>query len=289
MIGLLAFLGAACQSTPTLPNRLASNSAQLTGQPGQLTALLPATDLAVGSNERFLAVLLGPDNKTVNDATVDVSFFKVTGANSARLEAETSAEYEESLPGKGAYIARADFSEPGDWGVVLQVQQPGQDPQQLRVAFNVKQKSSTPGVGDPVPPCHTLTATTETEIEQFSSARPADPALYQLSIDQAIAAHKPFVVLFASPGFCTSQLCGPSYDLLQKLQAQYGGQANFIHVEIYKGGRPNEQQEVAPPVQEWGLTSEPWLFLVGADGRLADKFEGVFAYDEVQQAVGQLV
>ncbi len=291
VISLMALIGTAClpgQSTPTLPSRLGSELGQ-TGQPGQLTPVLPATDLAVGSNERFLVALLGPDNKTVNDASVDVSFFKVTGANSARLEGQTSAEYEESLPGKGAYVARADFSEPGDWGVVLQVQQPGQDPQQLRVGFNVKQKSSTPGIGDPVPASPTLIGTNPSEIEQFSSARPADPALYRLSIEQAVAAHKPFAVLFASPGFCTSQLCGPSYDLLQKLQAQHGSQANFIHVEIYKGGRPNEKQEVVPAVQEWGLTSEPWLFLVGADGRLADKFEGVFAYDELQQAVGQLV
>ena len=112
MIGLLAFAGAACQAAPTLPSRLGSDSG-LSGQPGQLTALLPATDLAVGSNQRFLAVLLGPDNKTVHDATVDVAFFKVTGGNSARLEAQTSAAYEESLPGKGAYVVRADFSEPG--------------------------------------------------------------------------------------------------------------------------------------------------------------------------------
>ena len=74
--------------------------------------------------------------------------------------------------------------------------------------------------------------------------------------------------------------------VLQALQQEYGDQANYIHVEIYQDGHP---PEVVPAVKEWGLPSEPWLFVVGADGRVADKFEGSITVDEVGPALAAAV
>src|SRR5437867_717 len=178
--------------------------------PGQMTAALPAADLAVGQDERFLLAVIAPDNSLITDATVNLAFFKVTGPGQAELRSRTSAIYRESpdLPGRGVYVARTDFDEPGDWGVAAEVVRPAQQPTELRVGFKVKPKSYTPAVGDPVPASHTPTGASADEIERFSSARPADPSLYQVSIDQALAAGRPFAVLFASPGFCVSQTCG---------------------------------------------------------------------------------
>jgi hypothetical protein len=38
-------------------------------------------------------------------------------------------------------------------------------------------------------------------------------------------------------------------------------------------------------VQEWRLPSEPWTFLVGADGRIKDKFEGAISLAELSTAI----
>ena len=57
----------------------------------------------------------------------------------------------------------------------------------------------------------------------------------------------------------------------------------FIHVEIYKDNvvAKGENQWV----REWRLPSEPWLFLVGRDGRIEAKFEGSVSVDELDAAV----
>lgn len=249
-----------------------------------MTGVLPATDLAVGKNQRFLLVLVDPENRVIGDAQVDLAFFKVTGPNQAQLRSQAATRFQPSpgLPGRGVYVARTDFDEPGQWGVAARVAPPGQEATELRLNFEVKERSSTPAAGDPVPTSRTLTGTTLADIEKFSSARPPDPSLYRLSIADALRERKPLAVLFATPGFCTSRLCGPSLEVLQSLRDQYGSQVNFIHVEIYKDGRPNQQMELVPAVKEWGLTSEPWLFIVGADGRLVDKFEGSITTEEAR-------
>ncbi len=290
LLALGAILLTSCSQSQTS----ADSTGILRQQPAgseQVTGVLPATDLAVGPNQRFLLVLIAPDNSLVSDATVDLSFFKVTGANQAQLRAQAVAQYREApgATGRGAYIARADFDEAGQWGVAAHVTEPGKAPADLKLSFEVKDKSSTPSVGAPVPASRTLTGTSAAEIERFSSARPVDTSLYRVSIADALQERKPLVVLFASPGFCTSRLCGPSLEALQSLRDQYDTKANFMHVEIYQDGRPNANLDVVPPVREWGLTSEPWLFVVGPDGRLADKFEGSIVTEEVRQSLDPLV
>jgi hypothetical protein len=36
---------------------------------------------------------------------------------------------------------------------------------------------------------------------------------------------------------------------------------------------------------EWGLVTEPWTFVVGADGRVARRYEGLVAEDEIVGAL----
>jgi peroxiredoxin len=38
-------------------------------------------------------------------------------------------------------------------------------------------------------------------------------------------------------------------------------------------------------MREWGLTTEPWTFVVGRDGRIAERFEGVVSVRELEAAV----
>jgi hypothetical protein len=63
-------------------------------------------------------------------------------------------------------------------------------------------------------------------------------------------------------------------------------------VEVYRldqDGQPTPNRDTVPAVAEWGLVSEPWLFVVGADGRLVDKFEGSITVEEVRPAIERAI
>ena len=258
---------------------------------GSLTAALPASDLAVGQNQRFLLALIGTGNQLVTDAQVELGFFKITGPDSAQLRSRANATYLEppGAPGRGIYIARTDFDEAGDWGVEANVVRGNGAQPPLRLSFKVKPRSDTPSIGQAVPASQTLVGSTAQDVEQFCSARPGDPEFHHLTIADAVAQGKPTAILFATPGFCESMLCGPSLESLKALRERYGDRANYVHVEIYKDGRPNDRKEMVPAVSEWGLPSEPWLFLVGSDGKLADKFEGSITIAEATPVMDRLL
>ena len=126
-----------------------------------------------------------------------------------------------------------------------------------------------------------------------------DPAYYTLSIADAIAASKPFVVVFATPAFCTSGVCGPALDQVRSISDLYAGQVNFIHVEPYflelvnghaqprvdAAGRP----QTVPAVADWGLPTEPYVFVVDGNGKVAAKFEGMAYPDELTAALDALL
>jgi hypothetical protein len=57
----------------------------------------------------------------------------------------------------------------------------------------------------------------------------------------------------------------------------------FIHVEIYKDNDPANGENKW--VKEWKLPSEPWVFLVGADGKIKDRFEGTVSVHELDASV----
>ena len=256
--------------------------------PGQLTPVLASSDLAVGPGNRFLLALLDDRNRPLSDAQVHLRFFKRLDEQTAQLRSEAAASFRGSpqLGDKGLYVARVGFDEAGPWGVEIQAARPDGTAQTLRAGFEVRAQSQTPAVGAPAPTSTTPTATTAAEAERICSARPVDTAFHSLSIDQALGQGKPLVVLFATPGFCESRTCGPDLEVVQATSAPYGARLNVVHVEIYQNGQFGN---VVPTVAEWGLPSEPWVFLIGPDGRIADKLEGGITIDELGPALARLM
>ena len=57
----------------------------------------------------------------------------------------------------------------------------------------------------------------------------------------------------------------------------------FIHVEVFEDNDP--AKGFNRWLKEWNLPTEPWTFLVGSDGRIAERFEGTVSVDELEQAV----
>ena len=69
-------------------------------------------------------------------------------------------------------------------------------------------KATTVGIGQAAPSTTNPTAAdVGGDLAMISSDAHPDPAFYQTTVADALAAHKPFVLVFATPAFCTSAQC----------------------------------------------------------------------------------
>jgi hypothetical protein len=116
-----------------------------------------------------------------------------------------------------------------------------------------------------------------------------DPAMYEVSVADALGSGTPTVVVFATPGFCASATCGPLLDQVKALQGDYPG-VEFIHVEIYEDLSVTDPEELTPvaAVAEWGLPSEPWVFVVDGSGMVTASFEGAARDEELSAAIAAI-
>ena len=94
----------------------------------------------------------------------------------------------------------------------------------------------------------------------------------------------PFVVTFATPKFCSSRTCGPVVDVVEEVSRRLEGEnVRFIHVEVFEDNDP--AKGFNRWLREWKLPTEPWTFLVDADGKIAARYEGTVSVHELEQAV----
>lgn len=277
----------------------AANTAQthVAGQPhtapsaatqGGLQPVLATSELVVGPNRMALGIL--ENNVPIEDAAqtaVKVRYFKINGDQATVVGEEQAQFYGENLGPRGTFITHPTFDTPGKWGLEVQAQRPGQPVDVKRIAVDVVAKGRAPMVGSAAPRSKTATAGTIQDISTITSAAEPDLRLYQLSVDQAVTSGKPSLVLFATPGFCETAVCGPDVEVVRRLLDTFGDKLNAVHVEIYQ--YPFEKFQFVPAMQEWGLQSEPWLFLVDKEGRIANRYEGGITYQELEPDVTKLV
>jgi hypothetical protein len=116
-----------------------------------------------------------------------------------------------------------------------------------------------------------------------------DPALHAWTIAGAIEQGVPALVTFATPVYCQSQFCGPVVEEVEDLQRRFGDRAAFIHVEIWRDYENSVLNEAAA---DWlyrnDTLTEPWLFLIGADGKILDRWGALFDPAEVEAALQRL-
>jgi len=260
----------------------------------QVEAVTPQfafSEAVVGRNRIAIGLLRG--GTPVNDpaAKVHLRFFDLD-QQSTQVKFEADARYfGQGLPA-GFYVAYPTFDTAGNWGIEIQTQLPGQaQPSASRLRLEVKQKSDVPNVGQPAVAVKTLTVKDTPDLSQLSSGTPVNPAMYQISLDEALKSGKPTALLFATPAFCSSATCGPSLQVLEGLQKTYGDKLNFIHVEVYKYpfGESAAKGDLSAPMVAWGLKSEPWLFLIDAKGMIAARFEGGITSEEIGPALQKLI
>lgn len=260
----------------------------VTASGGDVVPVLASSDVAVGP-QRFLLSLLDAKQEPAADpkTRVDVAFYDLARSRTKPVTS-ARARFFWALKGeRGLYGVPVDFERAGKWGVAVTVRRPGKRTTTSRVRFDVSEKSQTPALGAPAPRTPTKTAgDVGGNLAAISTDKAPDPAFYSLSIPQALDAHRPFVVVFATPKLCTSKVCAPTLDLVKRLARDFPG-VSFLHVEIYEN-LDSPSPTVVSAVEGWGLPSEPWIFLVDSNGKIADKFEGSADPAEFRDAVAKL-
>jgi hypothetical protein len=191
--------------------------------------------------------------------------------------------------GRGVYqLEHVDFPSAGVWTASLTFTAEGQQ-QTLTTQFGVSDKPALPAPGQEALDSINLTmADTSVNPQAIDSraqdgAKIPDPELHQDTISGALAAHRPILALFSTPVYCLSEFCGPSTDALAQIAKTGPKDAAYIHVEIYKD---YAKHQVNTAASQWllrnGNLTEPWLFLIGSDGKIVDRWSPLFDVHEVR-------
>ena len=72
-------------------------------------------------------------------------------------------------------------------------------------------------------------------------------------------------------------------DIEARLKAEFGDRMTFIHQEVYKDNVV--EKGLRQPLVDFGLQTEPWLFVIDKSGRVAARLEGSFGVRAFQSAI----
>lgn len=281
---------------------------------GEVVAQVASYDLAAGSPTRFLVGLLTPENLFVTGGVADLRFFYL-GEGEAEGEPEPAGTATASflaLPGdeheheehahtgpashaRGVYVAEdVSFDRPGFWEVEITTEVEGES-RSGTAAFEVLPEHRVPAVGDRAPRTENLTLDAEeappgaVDSRAEGGGEVPDAILHRATIADAIEAGRPVLAVFSTPVYCVSQFCGPITDMIEDLAREHGDRAEFVHVEIW---RNFQERVVNRAAADWLLhdqnLQEPWVFLVGADGRIAARWDNVATRAEIEPLLEEL-
>jgi hypothetical protein len=261
--------------------------AALLKRPGSDVAATAGAGSFVPGQVRFPFLVIANDARPVERPSARV--WVATDRN-AKPFATTSAKLQPiGIPGHSEaaaggvtriYVAHFRIPRPGKYWFLAEPE--GAKIQAVSV-FQVATKLPVPAVGAKAPSSATPTLATA-PVSVLTTARPPDRALLHYSVAGSLAAHRPFVLTFATPKFCTSRVCGPVVDVVQAAARRFDSRGiRFIHVEVFQDNNPNKGYNRW--MRQWGLRSEPWVFLVGRDGRIKAEFEGSVSLAELEAAI----
>lgn len=280
---------------------------------GALLPIVISSDMAVGENRFLVGLQVQETGELVLNANLDLAFYLLDDGGEGTLKFEHQAEpivimrtYTHTHPDGvvetheagevGAYRTTAGFDTAGLWGVeVTGTTADGQALEPIRPTFNVLEKPFGLAVGDPAPRTEQVLVSDVEDIREIDTSENPIPEQHNMTVADAVTSGKPTVLAIATPAFCESQICGPTKVFFDDLYNEYSGKANFVHVEPYQvpAVRDGECESLYdcrnPIIDEWRLQSEPWVFIIDADGNIAAKFDGLVTFEEMQAALEELI
>jgi hypothetical protein len=294
----LALLASACSaaSPSAVPSGSAGGACATVPEPADMTAwgapatkptLLPvlvSNNVTCGQG-RLLFLYLDGSNRVASapDRTAKVAFYDL-GRDPGKVVTTADGAFVWTIDGeRGMYAVTVDLPEAGLWGAEFTTQAPGSPAETVRLTFPVRESTPTVRVGQKAPASKNPTlADVGGDARKISTDQNPDPAFYTTSVADAIAAKKPFMVIFATPKFCKTAQCGPTLERFKPIAAAHQD-VTFINIEPYQLHDVEGQLQpvlsttgdfqATETTDAWGLLSEPWIFAVDRNGIVRGSYE----------------
>lgn len=260
----IAFLVAACSDDANSVGRLATSQGSI--GTGEQRLLVAVTDLSTGEMI----------------ATPEVTPVAVLRDDIGSPLGEYEGDFLWTIPDvMGLYVFHVDIPGPATYQLTIDAGDLGE---LAPIGFVAAEDPLQVAVGEQAPLSDSRTLE-EVPLEDLTSDPTPEKSFYEMTVAEAVESG-PSVLVFATPAWCTSQSCGPMLDQVQEIAPEYPD-LNYVHVEIYENIHVTDSRDLiaVPAVEEWGLPSEPWLFVTDELGTVTAAFEGAVSDDELRGAL----
>tara|TARA_B100000029_G_scaffold512724_1_gene610178 strand:- start:4143 stop:5048 length:906 start_codon:yes stop_codon:yes gene_type:complete len=255
-----------------------------------LSITLATKDLCIGTNRfSFVATDL---NGFFNEPKINITF-----QNSEKNIKIKSQFKFENFPDsnifpnntsnlQGLYVSTINFSKEGKWNLLVE------NKNNKPYEFQVNKICKSIGIGETAPKSNTRTLN-DTPIDKITTDYEPVKDFYKISIDNALLNQKPILILFSSPAFCTSPVCGPQIETMKFIHEKYGDLINIIHVDTYLNVQELKsdfsKRKINPVLKYWGIEEGQWTFLVDSNNLIVSKFENFVSEKEISLYLEKII
>lgn len=284
----------------------------------ELSVAVASFDVAVGEGQRLMAGVFTPERELLTFGEVEfrLGYLGDEEGGEAVLGQEAIASYlpvpgwepdgdadqptlQTDVDGQGVYAAEVDLDEPGNYGLMVTAELDDGRVGHGQATFPVVDDSQVPDIGDEAPRTvnYTIDDVSDGTIQPISLDSRAqsendeipDTHLHDTVIADAIDEGQPLIVAVSTPVYCQSQFCGPLTETLADIGHEYEDVVDVVMLEVWEDF---EGQELNASASEWIETemggNEPWVFLVGEDGTIIDRWDNVLDVGELEAHLDEL-
>ena len=282
--GLLAACNRDGTATGDGATETGAASASIPAGPAQLSPAIATYELLTGAPQSLLFGLRDLQNVEIKDAEVEV-YLRDEAGRTVLGGPYTTQYLTAPGTGLGLYRVELELTEPGKPELVA-VEGDRYGAANLNVTTPENAVAPVPGEKATV----VATPTQGNELG-YSKICTQDPpcGMHEVSLDEAIKQQRPIMLVFATPEFCQTVVCGPAVETIDSVRkGGEWGDAAWIHVEIYSefvGNKP----KLGKPVEAWKLPSEPWLFSISTNGNITGRLDGPMVTSDIETMASRVI
>lgn len=243
--------------------------------------VIPANDLGVGT-PRIPFIIMDGGSMVREVEQVFITVFDLSGDGPKAIWEGGATNYSDYAVPYWVFYPQIDAA--GNYGMRADLLTETGESSQAQFAVAIQDDAIAPNVGDAGIGSNSPTGTGD-ELKLISSDTNPDVDLYQITLADALANGRPTVISFSTPSYCQTAICAPVLDSVKQLKDSNGGEADFVHIEIFADF---ETFETASTVLEWNLQSEPWTYVVDGNGTITARFAGPVSPSELEAALDEV-
>lgn len=240
------------------------------GSPGGLAPGIVSNDMYATERPQRFAFALSDANGFASGPPATITFTTGT-TDTATTDAPLNSE---GLPeGRGLYVVEAQFPDAGIFDAVI-----GVEGEELPAVYQILEEPEALTPDEAAPSVPSATVDDNRGVDPICTLDPPCP-FHELNLADVTGAGRPVAIAFSTPARCTTRYCGPTLELLVELGPEFTDSLDIIHVEIFRDPTTNQ---VAEPVDAYGLISEPWMYAIDGAGTITNRMGGAWDKGELR-------